>query len=282
MQNGVAFRASKKIVRLKWHCLRRRFSDPPFNASRLAEGLAIGASLEVDLRLHADNGFAILHDATLERETDGAGPVRCATPEQLRALVMRRSDGGRPERPMLLEDLASIASSIARPPALLQFDLKDPAAAICPEAIDSFRAAVTPFMDICILSGDDWRAVQLLASSNPDLELGFDVAESVFGTRPGEPQEFMDLVSRALKSAPTAGWFYLHHSTISDARRCGVDVVDLLHRHGKQVDAWTVNPTDPDAREILRELIAANVDQITTDDPMVMQQMADALVRPEA
>lgn len=282
MEPGIAFRAGDQIVRLKWHCLRRRFSDPPFTALRLVEGLAIGASLEVDLRLHADHGFAILHDATLERETDGAGPVRCATPGQLRALVMRRSDGGRPERPMLLEDLASIAAPIARPPALLQFDLKDPAAAICPDAIHSFRAAVAPFMDLCILSGDDWPAVQLLASSSPDLQLGFDASENVLGAKPGDPQEFMGLVSRALKSAPTAEWFYLHHSTISGARRCGIDIVDLLHRHGKKVDAWTLNPTDPDAREILRELIIAKVDQITTDDPVALQQMAGGLVRPQA
>jgi glycerophosphoryl diester phosphodiesterase len=103
MDTGIAFRVGDQIIRLKWHCLRRRLSDPPFSTSRLLEGLAIGASLEVDLRLHADHGFAILHDATLERETDGAGPVRCATREQLRAFAMRRSDCGRPERPMLLD-----------------------------------------------------------------------------------------------------------------------------------------------------------------------------------
>jgi glycerophosphoryl diester phosphodiesterase len=48
--------------------------------------------LETDLRLSRDGAFVCIHDATLERTTDGAGPVEARTLAELKALS---ASGGR-------------------------------------------------------------------------------------------------------------------------------------------------------------------------------------------
>ena len=53
----------------KWHRGRRTITDPVFTGQRIIEGMRLGASVEVDLVRHASNGFAVLHDETLDRET---------------------------------------------------------------------------------------------------------------------------------------------------------------------------------------------------------------------
>ncbi len=59
---------------LKWHRARRHGSDPVFTGRRILEGMAAGASVEVDLVLHGDDGFAVLHNLMLEAETTGTRP----------------------------------------------------------------------------------------------------------------------------------------------------------------------------------------------------------------
>ncbi|MCS7083138.1 MAG: glycerophosphodiester phosphodiesterase [Bacteroidetes bacterium] len=64
-----------------------------------ARALELGADgLELDVRLCADGRLVVLHDATLERTTDGRGPVRAYPYAQLRRLdagYRFSPDGGR-------------------------------------------------------------------------------------------------------------------------------------------------------------------------------------------
>lgn len=82
--SGMAVESGQHITRMKWHRLQRKRSDLPFTPRRLLEGLAVGASMEVGLRLHADHSFVCLHDETLDRETSGTGPIAEASLEHLR------------------------------------------------------------------------------------------------------------------------------------------------------------------------------------------------------
>ena len=72
---------------LKWHRGRRRAADTAFTGERIIEAMCLGASIEVDLVIHAGHGCAVLHDLTLERETTGAGRVRNTSAAALRQLV---------------------------------------------------------------------------------------------------------------------------------------------------------------------------------------------------
>ncbi len=77
------------------------------------EALAQGAdALELDVRLSRDGVAVAIHDATLDRTTDGSGPVVERTVEQLRGL-----DAGRGER---IPTLDQILEEFPRTPVILE------------------------------------------------------------------------------------------------------------------------------------------------------------------
>ncbi|MBI1779428.1 MAG: glycerophosphodiester phosphodiesterase [Proteobacteria bacterium] len=265
-------------VRLKWHCLRKSRDDVPFTLERLVDGLKLGASLEVDLRLHADGGFVLLHDETLDRETTGSGRVADATLDVLRALVMRAADG-RPSRQrlILLEDIVKVVRLQGHPNALVQLDLKAKDAVLDEGVIEAFRDITAPFSGQFILGGDDWAAVTRLAAAVPALAVGFDPCPHG-GLVLTDTRSALDFAEWALAASPGARMLYLHYPLILRAQELDVDLVAKIHAQGKQVDAWTFNTDQPDADAVLGRLIDLRVDQITTDEPMVIQERAEALL----
>ena len=142
---------------IKWHRGRRTVTDPVFTPTRILEAMRLGASVEVDLVIHADNGCAVLHNFSLEKETTGTGLVRETSAATLRDLHLR-DNAGAPiaDKVMLLEDLCVLlAENGAHPEALLQLDFKESMAALTPEVIDNFARAVLPVAGSMILSGGD-------------------------------------------------------------------------------------------------------------------------------
>ena len=98
--------------------------EPENTLASFKRALDQGAdALETDLRFTRDNVLVLHHDATLERMTDGTGPVRAHTLAELKQLRTRNPNGAwRNERiPTLLE---LITLTQAKVPLLLE--LKDP------------------------------------------------------------------------------------------------------------------------------------------------------------
>jgi glycerophosphoryl diester phosphodiesterase len=271
---GLTIESPGRSVRLKWHRLRRRADDVVFTRHRLAEGLALGASMEVDLRLHAEGGFVCLHDERLDRETTGMGPVATATRRSLQDLRMRHEDG-RPsdEHVMLLEDVARLASGTALPTVLIQLDLKEEKDALNDTTAAEFRRVVSPVAERCLLTGCDWGAVCRLANGVVGLRRGFDPCTEDTLRRLREPSDVAAFVAAALTAAPEAVMIYLDYRIVLAADAMGVDPVGALHAAGKAVDAWTLNTGGPHARADLHRLIALGVDQITTDGPIALQEL---------
>ena len=150
-------------------------ADPAFTGRCILEGMSAGASVEVDLVLHADDGFAVLHDLTLDRETTGTGLVRATRAAALRTLPPHNAGTPLPDPVMLLEDLAAlIAGDAAHPEALLQLDYKEDAAASDPEAIATFAARPRRRRTHVILSSGDAEAVGLLSAVVPGIRIGHD------------------------------------------------------------------------------------------------------------
>lgn len=271
---GLAIDSSGHRVRLKWHRLRRQRDDVAFTPRRLIEGLALGASMEVDLRAHADHGFVCLHDDRLDHETTGTGPVASASAEFLRSLAMRREDGRATADPLiLLEDLAELARGNAASGALIQLDLKEEATGFNSAAAEGFRRTVASIAQSCILSGGDWNAVSRLAEGVPGLRLGFDpCTDDTLGQLTSEA-DCAHFVGDALATAPEADMIYLEYEIVLAATRLGVDLVAAFHASGKTVDAWTLNTDAPRAAEQLSALVALQVDQITTDEPQALEAL---------
>ena len=87
--------------------------------------LALGCDfLELDVHLTSDGEVAVIHDATLDRTSEGAGAVVTAKATALRRLRLRGPDGGlTDERVPLLEEVLAL---VAPTPAALLVEVKGP------------------------------------------------------------------------------------------------------------------------------------------------------------
>jgi glycerophosphoryl diester phosphodiesterase len=276
--DGVGTVRAGHPIRLKWHRLRRVRTDTPFTTARLAEGLKLGASMEVDLRVLADGRFAVLHNETLDRETIGSGPVSGVSADDLRKLRLRSPDGAPTSDPvLLLDDLVALVGTDIGSDALVQLDLKETRDTLSAAAAASFLAAVAPVARNMIISGGHWDAVKYLATAVDNLRVGFDPCELPEAGGLRTPADVAAFVAASEAIAPDAGMIYLDYTLILKALDLRYDIVDAFHRRGKLVDAWTLNPDHPNAANSLGRLIECRVDQITSDEPIAIEELAAAV-----
>ena len=255
---------------LKWHRARRRATDPVFTGKRILEGMALGASVEVDLVVHGSHGMAVLHDhLSIERETTGHGPARAQSAEQLRALRLRGNDGTPiADHVMLLEDLcALLVATPPHPDTLLQLDYKEDRKALDPETIANFVRSTAPVARNMIVSGGDAEAIHTLAKAVPGLLSGYDPSDALDEASVRDVGRLQRFVHDALIAAPDADFIYLYWEIVTLSAEAGFDIVGAFHRAGKRIDAWTIQTADAATLPAVRRLLDLKVDQITTDDP---------------
>jgi len=260
----------------KWHRGRRRLSDPVFTGRRIIEGMQAGASVEVDLVVHADNGMAVLHNLSLERETTGTGLVRETSAATLRGLNLRDNEG-QPiaDKVMLLEDLAALlARDGAHPDGLLQLDYKEDAAALSPAVVRNFAEALAPVAGHFIVSSGDAESVRILTGAVPGIHIGYDPCHKGAIDRLMATRDYTSFVAGAVADSPKSELDYLAWELVLEADKDGFDMVGAFHAHGRRVDAYTIRRVDAETLPIVDRLQALKVDQITTDDP---EGMAAAL-----
>ena len=263
-------------VALKWHRARRHSGDMAFSPVRIREGLAAGASVEVDIHPLACGDWAVLHDATLDRETTGAGPVAAMTAAGLVALRLRDATGAASD--MSLTSLSRLALDASQGAvgagALLQLDLKVDADALTPANIAGFAAAVAPLAPHLILSGGDARAVLRLAEA-AGIAVGFDPCHEGASVDLVVTGRFDAFVASALAALPAARMIYLDRHLVALATKRGADLVAPFRAAGRQVDVYTFRDSGPTEVAAARMAVAARVDQITTDDPAGLLEALD-------
>jgi len=260
----------------KWHRGRKRLSDPVFTGRRIIEGMQAGASIEVDLVVHADNGFAVLHNLSLERETTGTGLVRDTPAAALRELNLLGNDG-QPiaDKVMLLEDLAAlIARDGAHPDGLLQLDYKEDAAALSADALRSFAEALAPVAGHFIVSSGDAESVRMLTGAVPGIHIGYDPCHQGAIDRLMQTRDYAGFVADAVAASPKSELDYLAYELVLEADKDGFDIIDAFHANGRRIDAYTIKQANAETLPVVERLLALKVDQITTDDP---EGMAAAL-----
>lgn len=266
---SVALMHQGRPVMLKWHKLRQAAGQPAFDPDNLRTGLALGASLEVDIRALADRAWVCLHDERLDQETDGSGPVSGIDS----AAVARLRVAGGCHAPPLLADIARRAAEAGPTGACLQLDLKQPAERLSNPLIATLAESIAPIVPVCLLSGYDWRLLTRVGAAIPGLRLGFDPYELAQDYMLDTAAEFADFTHAVLKLATGAAAFYLHHRFVSAALAAGVNPIEILQTDGAMIDVWTLDPTTPDIASILHRVIEAGADQVTTNDPIAMAQL---------
>jgi len=255
-------------VRLKWHRLRRRLSDPLFSTDVMRMGLALGASMELDLRVRADGGFVVLHDDELQGETTGHGRISQKSLDELRDARMRE---GRRDL-TFSEDLAAMLQS-AHPDALLQFDMKDDYEAVGAKGIAHLAAHFHTMTASVIVSGHCLNLIVAVKEKLPHLLRGIDPTDKLALIYRQDGLQAVEKNLLADVSGPTEpDTVYLQWSLLLQAARDGLDMVSLCRSEGKRVDAWTFTLKDPvggfsdvEWRDF-SALMALKPDQITTDE----------------
>lgn len=238
------------------------------------ESLALGAPLlELDVHLTRDGDLAVIHDATLERTTDGAGCVADRAAAEVRQLRLRDRNGTvTAERvPMLADVLALVAPS----PAGLLLEVKGPGPAVYYDrhagrlrAIGGLRYERLEERLLAALDAHDMRRRTLVLAFNPDVIAAVRALKRDVRTT-------LLVAARHLAAPVATADELLDIATALGAADVGVEhtladraFVDAVRRHGMTAGVWTVNEA-----ALMRRYADLGVDTVTTDRPDVAAQV---------
>ena len=237
-------------------------AHPENSPAAFAEAVALGYRvLETDVHVSADGQVVALHDPTLDRTTDGTGPLSSLAWEQVARLHLLDAGGTPTEhQPVRLADLLDASSGVA-PAVRLNVDVKEDAAVgpvvelLASRPADAARVCVASFSDTrrrAVVRALARRGVGVTSSAGTGGVLRFLVAAR------------LGLRGRLLRRV-VAGSVGLDALQVPE-RAHGLALVSprlvrAAHSAGLVVHVWTVD--DP-AR--MRHLLDLGVDGIVTDD----------------
>ncbi len=207
-------------------------AEAPENTLRgFQRGLDLGvAGMELDVQLTKEGRLAVIHDATVDRTTNGRGRVRDFT-----LAALQKLDAGQGEHIPELEEVVELV----RGRAYLLVELKQTEAA---PALLRFCQERRLFGEVRIISF--WHpAVKALKEQEPRLQTGVLMVGC-----PADPA--------GLARAAQAGTLVLNYQYVNR------ELVDAAHRQGLKVSIWNI-----DAPEILDTYLEMNPDAICTNRP---------------
>lgn len=186
--------------------------------------------IALDVRLSKDGALVVLHDAEVDRTTDGVGAVADLTLAELREL-----DAGQGERVPVLEE---VLDAVRTP---LQVSAQDQGAA---EAL----ARLIALRDLT-------SRVEVASFHGPVLTAAARSAPGVRTTLYADPHG-EDILDRAAAAGA--------RTLALDIRRLTLETVESAHAAGLRVTGWTVNTLDQ-----LRLARALQLDGAATDFPEI-------------
>ena len=222
---------------------------PENTLASFTRALEIGVdAIELDVHLSQDGEVVVIHDERLERTTDGRGLVRDHTMASLKTMDAGAHFGAefRGERIPTLSEVLVLARS--RAPVIVEIkNLPMPYAGIERRVIDV--ASTAGALD----------SIQIISFDHPTIvrvrEISADVAAGLLYVG-----RLVDPVALARRTGATA--LCPHWSSIQ-----AMDV-RLAHQAGLSVHPWATS--DP---RVIRQLVAIDVDSITSNDPDVVAEM---------
>jgi glycerophosphoryl diester phosphodiesterase len=213
--------------------------------------LALGADfLELDVHLTRDGEVVVIHDATLERTTTGAGPVRERTLAELGAVRLKDRDGAAiEERIPTLDQVVALAAA-GRRQILLEIKT-DERRRRYPEIEEKVFAVLdrhrfTPFTVVMAFEGATWRRLREL---RPDARVA-----ALYSARMLPAAR----VTGELEALRQAGVGFVG----LDQALVGADVARQARLAGLTLGVWTVNE-----REAIARFIDQGVGVVITDRP---------------
>lgn len=190
--------------------------------------------IELDLHLSKDGALVVMHDAEVDRTTDGTGPIAEKTLAELREL-----DAGDGERVPVFEEVLDAVD------APIQAEIKDVAAARTLAGV--------------ILARDLARRVEVISFHDEAIAEVRALVPAVRTALVADERQD-DVVPRALAAGAGALVLNIRHLT--------QDTVERARAEGLRVTAWVVN-TEAD----LRLAHALGLDGVTTDEPGIVSRV---------
>lgn len=215
--------------------------------------------LELDVHATRDGEVVVLHDPTLERTTDGAGPVAALTFAELARLDAGHRfspDGGRtfPFRGqgIRVPRLAELVREF--PDVPLNIEIKPEGADIVAAVVAMVRAARARI----VLAAEHDTIMQAIRSAAPEVPTSCatgEVAAFIGALQAGEPPA-LPAGAVALQIPPSFG----------DVTLVTRESVAAAHGLGAEIHVWTINePAEA------RRLLALGCDGIMTDVPHLVR-----------
>lgn len=238
-----------------------RWPENTLLAFRAAADLGYG-HIETDVHETADGHFVLFHDPTLDRTTNGRGPIRDLTLSELKKLdaaYQFTRDGAQPYRGQGVQ-VPTLEEALSMDPALrynLEIKPNDPGFAyrlwefIAHHGIEDRVLVASEHDDVV-------AAFRMRSQGRVATSPGFREALRFWGHVLAGTSRFSTFAFDALQVPPV-----FHRLPVVTDR-----FVSTAHRHGIQVHVWTIN--DPDE---MRRLYGLGVDAVMTDVPDVLLEV---------
>ena len=238
-----------------------RTKYPENTKTAFQKALSLGVhGIELDLRLTRDGKGVIIHDATVDRTSDGTGQVERMTLAEIKALDAGKWLGEElaGQRFLSLEE----AFALLPPPVQLNIHLKTPP--------DSQDELVEYAVDRMI--GHEMLKTAFLSCERPALERARQLEPRIRGCYLGpQPRNTVEFIEASLSLGCRI--IQLPHEQVH------ADFVARAHQRGIEVNALHLETPAgpelrPDGRELYQRLVQCDVDGIITDYPDFWLQMA--------
>ncbi|MBC7792472.1 MAG: glycerophosphodiester phosphodiesterase, partial [Clostridia bacterium] len=214
-------------------------------------GVLQGANvLELDVHMTRDGEIVVMHDATVDRTTNGTGEVRAMTYAQIQQLdagyhfVDRSGRTFFRDRDVTVPTLAEVLQAFPRVGFNIEIKQADaPMVAQTLQLLDRLKPE-----NVLLTAGND-AIMQALEAANPSYALGMSHGQCRAVVKGASFEGFR---GRALQVPPR----YLLMRVVTKK------LLARAHAAGVEVHVWTVN----DARKA-KPLVALGVDGVMSDDP---------------
>jgi glycerophosphoryl diester phosphodiesterase len=206
------------------------------------------AGFETDLRVTSDGEFVLLHDARVNRTTNGRGQV-----DELPLEAVRRLDAGSwfderfaGERIPTLEEALELAAKLD---LRVYLEVKAPLSSSLPRALAE-RLRNTRRLERIVVLAFDGATIAAVRKAEPGLETALLTDRERGAVREAQRAGAKHLAPRHMRATPRL---------IRQAREAGLGVV-----------VWTVN-----RRREMRRMLSLGVDGIMTDYPGRLTEMIE-------
>jgi len=221
-----------------------------------AAGIGVDV-LEMDLHATSDGVVVCMHDASVDRTTDGTGAIKDMTFDQLRELdagYQFTTDGGQsyPFRGqgVVVPSLEEVLSAFAD--FYFIMEIKQSSPSIVDAVLDVLERTGTS--DRVIIAATDDNVIEEVRENSPDIFTSFAAGETLtfFTLEPRDERTYQ----------PPAG--FLHPPwEAADA-----EFMDRARKFDLKVHVWTV-----DDRPTMERCIDLGIDGIMTDDPALLESV---------